>query len=542
LPKIAKHIDINQAWLSTAKWWDMAQLRLLLIITLCWFAILFNIERISELVREPITLDATVYAVVIITSVALLTFPNLSSVNIWLSRVVMLAIYGAARLVFTPNLNSGVLFPYNLLMDVVALMVTLWIMRQVGHALLQFELTVQAFVLDVESARLLSRSDGQEQVNHELYRARRFERPVAVIYCSVSVPDSDKESKVVTDFIRWKITKTLKHRFLQVKLAQAIASLTYKSDFIVEYGDDVVACLPETSDHEAEVFARQLARFAKEFADLEPQIGIACFPKEGLVFEDLVQVAKSKISNWSDDSSDGYEERSGDVLVDLNERVKFARQAVWVNRLTYQSPSARAIYALLKRTFEITALLCTFPVLVPLMAIVALLIKLDDGGPIFYMQSRTGYRGRRFKMYKFRTMIQNAKAIPAEVVTLPNGKKQYLWPGKTTRDPRITRVGRFLRKSSLDELPQLLNILKGDMSLVGPRPTTWELDMYTLHQTERLTVRPGLTGLWQVCARETQNFDERLLWDLKYIEKMSMSLDLQIIFRTVAQVFQKKGA
>ncbi len=520
----------------------MAQLRLLLIITLCWFAILFNIERVSELAREPVTLDATVYAVVILTSVALLSFPNLGSLNVWFSRAVMLAVYAVARLLFSPNLNANGLFPYNILLETLVLVVSLWIMRRVSRALLEFELTVQAFVLDVESARLLPRTDGQEQVNHELYRARRFERPVAIIYCTVPTPDGEKETRVVTEFIRWRITKTLQQRFLQVKLAQSVASLTYKSDYIVEYGDDVVACLPETSAHEAEVFARQLVRFTKEFASLEPQIGIACFPKEGLVFEDLVQVAKSKATSWSDDPTDGHEERSGDVLVDLNERVKFARQAVWVNRLTYQSPSAKYIYSLLKRAFEIMFVLGLFPMVLPVMGVIALLIKLDDGGPIFYMQPRTGHRGRRFKMFKFRTMIPNAKAIPAQVITLPNGKTQYLWPGKTSKDPRITRVGRFLRKTSLDELPQLLNVLRGDMSVVGPRPTTWELDMYTLHQTERLTVRPGITGLWQVCARETQNFDERLLWDLKYIEKMSLSLDVQIIFRTFAQVFQKKGA
>jgi len=182
------------------------------------------------------------------------------------------------------------------------------------------------------------------------------------------------------------------------------------------------------------------------------------------------------------------------------------------------------------------------PLMLPVMLLIALAIKLDDGGPIFYMQGRTGHAGHRFKMFKFRTMIVNAKPIPPTLVVLPNGKKQYTWPDKSKHDPRITRVGRFLRKSSLDEIPQILNVIRGDMSIVGPRPTTWELDKYTLHQTERLTVRPGITGLWQVSARESTNFDERLLWDMKYIQKMSLLLDAQIIWRTVASVFQKKGA
>jgi lipopolysaccharide/colanic/teichoic acid biosynthesis glycosyltransferase len=172
---------------------------------------------------------------------------------------------------------------------------------------------------------------------------------------------------------------------------------------------------------------------------------------------------------------------------------------------------------------------------------VALAIYLDDGAPVFYMQDRTGFGGKRFRMYKFRTMIVNAPTLPATKVVTEDGHEINAWPDKEKDDPRITRVGRFLRKTSLDEIPQIFNVLWGDMSLVGPRPTTWDVSMYTLHQTERLTVAPGLTGLWQVSARESKNPDERLLWDLKYVEKMSFWLDIQILWRTVMQVVDKGG-
>jgi lipopolysaccharide/colanic/teichoic acid biosynthesis glycosyltransferase len=145
-------------------------------------------------------------------------------------------------------------------------------------------------------------------------------------------------------------------------------------------------------------------------------------------------------------------------------------------------------------------------------------------------------------MYKFRSMTPGAATDSAKEIRLPDGSIRYEWERKESGDQRITRAGRILRKTSVDELPQLINVLLGHMSLVGPRPTTWDLDKYTMLQTERLTVRPGLTGLWQVCARETTNFDERLLWDIKYVARMSLWLDIQILIRTALQVFNRKGA
>jgi lipopolysaccharide/colanic/teichoic acid biosynthesis glycosyltransferase len=142
-------------------------------------------------------------------------------------------------------------------------------------------------------------------------------------------------------------------------------------------------------------------------------------------------------------------------------------------------------------------------------------------------------------MFKLRTMVANAEELKAELAHL-----SILPPPdfKVVDDPRITRVGRFLRATSLDELPQILNVFKGDMSLVGPRPTSFAPSTYELWHTARLEVRPGITGLWQVFGRNTTTFDERLRMDVRYIEEMSLSLDIRLMWLTIRSVSSRKGA
>ncbi|QEG41903.1 sugar transferase [Roseimaritima ulvae] len=193
----------------------------------------------------------------------------------------------------------------------------------------------------------------------------------------------------------------------------------------------------------------------------------------------------------------------------------------------------------IKRVLDITLVLLTAPVLAPLIGLCALAVLLESGRPIFFLQNRTGVGGRRFRMYKFRTMVPNAEQMKHELAHL----NELTWPDfKMSNDPRVTRVGRFLRRSSLDELPQLINVLKGDMSLVGPRPTSFAADTYDLWHTERLEVTPGVTGLWQVSGRSDVDFDERARLDIEYIEKQSMLYDLQILLKTFAAIFTKRGA
>ncbi|MBN2471656.1 MAG: sugar transferase [Anaerolineae bacterium] len=218
----------------------------------------------------------------------------------------------------------------------------------------------------------------------------------------------------------------------------------------------------------------------------------------------------------------------------------------WVNDLPYQSASSRSIYQIIKRVFDLSIIAASLPVSLPLMLLLMLLVYLDGGRPVFFIQKRTGLGGRRFNMYKFRTMVPDAEEKLRELAAQglaklgPDGKLAE--PLKLDRDPRVTTVGRLLRKTSLDELPQIINVLRGDMSLVGPRPTSWGLSSYTLMHTERLTVRPGITGLWQIGARGNIDFDDWLEWDMLYIDKISFYLDIQILLRTFGQVLKRKGA
>jgi len=198
-------------------------------------------------------------------------------------------------------------------------------------------------------------------------------------------------------------------------------------------------------------------------------------------------------------------------------------------------------YLIAKRGLDITLILLSLPFILPLLFLCALLIKLESpGGRVLFRQRRTGVNGKTFDMLKFRTMVPNAEELKKKLAHL----NELRWPDfKITNDPRITRMGRFLRKTSLDEVPQLLNVLRGEMSLVGPRPTSFSSDTYDLWHTERLDVLPGITGLWQITGRGSMEFDERVRLDIAYIERRCLWLDIQILLRTVFVAFiQRKGA
>ena len=196
-------------------------------------------------------------------------------------------------------------------------------------------------------------------------------------------------------------------------------------------------------------------------------------------------------------------------------------------------------YVRVKRIVDIAICLPVLVLALPCMAVIALAIRIDTPGAAIFTQLRTGRDGRRFRMFKFRTMVANAEELKASLQHL-----NVLPPPdfKIIDDPRITRVGRFLRATSLDELPQLLNVLRGDMSLVGPRPTSFAPSTYELWHTHRLDVPPGITGLWQVEGRNATTFDERLRLDVLYMRRMSLRFDLVLMLRTVLAVFRRSGA
>jgi lipopolysaccharide/colanic/teichoic acid biosynthesis glycosyltransferase len=199
----------------------------------------------------------------------------------------------------------------------------------------------------------------------------------------------------------------------------------------------------------------------------------------------------------------------------------------------------RPVYEFFKRALDITLCLILLPVAVPIIACCALLVWCESPGKVLFRQARTGKDGRRFRMFKLRTMVANAEELKEKYRHL----NELTWPDfKISNDPRVTRIGRILRKTSLDELPQVFNVLLGDMSLVGPRPTSFSADTYQPWQYERLAVTPGITGLWQIQGRANIDFDDRVRLDIQYIRNRGFWLDVKILFATVFAVLQQKGA
>lgn len=205
----------------------------------------------------------------------------------------------------------------------------------------------------------------------------------------------------------------------------------------------------------------------------------------------------------------------------------------------------RYINLIVKRLIDIVGALVGCIILVPITIVVAIINVLsEDNGSVFYVQERIGKNGKIFAMYKFRTMVVDADEKLKEV--LKNDKearKEYKKYKKLTNDPRITKFGKILRKTSIDEFPQFINVLKGEMSLVGPRPyLTREKEDMGKAYLPIITIRPGITGLWQTNGRSNVTFEERLNMDLEYYQKNNVSLDIEILIKTVSSVFGKEGA
>lgn len=211
------------------------------------------------------------------------------------------------------------------------------------------------------------------------------------------------------------------------------------------------------------------------------------------------------------------------------------------NKQDVVSINERKIYLLTKRLIDIIGSIFGIILLSFLFIIVAILIKIEDPkGSVIFSQKRAGLNGKEFKMYKFRSMVWNAEEKLAELLKYNEVSGAMF---KMKDDPRITRVGRIIRKTSIDELPQLFNVLKGDMSLVGPRPPLpREVALYTDYDKQRLMVLPGCTGLWQVSGRNNIGFEEMVELDLTYIKNRNFFYDIKLLFKTVAILFNNKGA
>lgn len=210
------------------------------------------------------------------------------------------------------------------------------------------------------------------------------------------------------------------------------------------------------------------------------------------------------------------------------------------NRIAVLTKGESVVYKFLKRLLDIVLSAIGLVILSPVLLIVAILIKLESSGHVIFAQKRVGLNGKEFKMYKFRSMVQNAEELKEKL------DKQNEMSGpmfKMKEDPRVTKVGKFIRKTSIDELPQLINVLKGEMSLVGPRPSLpKEVAKFEPWMLKRLSVKPGLTCYWQVSGRNNIDFFEWMKLDLQYVNDRSFLLDLKLIFKTFFVLFGDKNA
>lgn len=210
------------------------------------------------------------------------------------------------------------------------------------------------------------------------------------------------------------------------------------------------------------------------------------------------------------------------------------------NRIAINKKENKTVYNFIKRTIDVLGSLCGLILLSPLLLVIGILIRSDSKGPIIFAQKRVGLKGKEFKMYKFRSMVVNAEELKDKL------KENNEMSGpmfKIKDDPRITKIGKFIRKTSIDELPQLINVLKGDMSLVGPRPSLpKEVKEFEPWMLKRLEVRPGLTCFWQVMGRNSIDFEDWMKLDIKYINERNFLLDIKLILKTFVLLFGDENA
>lgn len=202
---------------------------------------------------------------------------------------------------------------------------------------------------------------------------------------------------------------------------------------------------------------------------------------------------------------------------------------------------SKKVYIKIKRVIDVIFASIALILLSPVFAIIAIAIKIDSKGPVFFTHKRIGKNGNIIKLYKFRSMVINAEELIKSFK--PEQMREYKENYKLTNDPRITKVGKFLRKTSLDELPQLINIINGDLSIIGPRPLVAdELEKYGVNKDKFLSVTPGLTGYWAANGRSNTTYEQRMEMELYYIDNLSLKMDIKVFFKTILSVLKKEGA
>ncbi len=576
----------------------MQRFRQLLILSSIWIMTILGVERFFEQVDNPIlyityiNIDAFVYIGLFLIVVLLLLYSDFAKHSGWVYAGVMIG-YTILKIMIEAPIDEMDI--PSIIVEVVLLLLTIGIFKRVSLALVNFEQVVENVIIKPNNLNVLDEFEGIEHVDTELFRARRFERNVTFLRLLTR--------QIVQESGHFDMSESIQQRYYQYQIASIVRSLTYKSDLLLWNGDDLIVCLPETNEQEGRDLAARIYRQIKIRLNMKLPIGAATFPENGLIYDQLVAYAGENVAINLDGKDtqeihaltldDLDETNLADLPVepptrnyvpaqnvapattqkegivhqfntalheifnplpsfDLRAGVLSIRQNdlsdpnFWVYDIPTQSTAAKDTYQFIKRIIDITLVVMSLPVILPLFAIIAAIIYMTDRGSIFFRQERTGLGGERFKMFKFRTMVVDAeeklKDLAAQGLAKLDENGKLAEPLKLKHDPRVTKIGRILRKTSLDELPQLFNVLIGNMSIVGPRPTSWDVNSYTLMQTERLSIRPGITGLWQVCARGDVDFNDWVEWDMAYIDRVCLYLDLRIIFETVAQVAKGKGA
>lgn len=576
----------------------MNRLRVLLLAAVIWLVLLFVLADPRMLAFTP---SPAVFGLAVATVLGMLIFPDLGTSRLQMIMVGVGLLYLAAGAVGA--LGHSLADVPVVVTELLMLGVTVYLVRMLSVVVSNLEQILENVITNKDESRILSQASGEDTVNAELFRARRFNRPVGFIRLNLSGIAELKS----TGAERFSYQYVLQRSYLKARLGQLAESFLYHTDPIAWYGEDLVICLPETNREQAEELATKVYDLIRSQLNIRVPMGVASFSDDGLIYSDLVDaalknpltVAKEERKLDAGNTTGSEDKRAsqeraaiqpmmvdfgfggmnsgqaaaahpmpkassfilslglrallhgGDLLQPLtangarvDDVQPYYNPDFWVNRLPYQSASSRRVYLQVKRVIDVALVLAVMPLVLPIGGLLAGLIWLQDRNSPFYAQSRTGLGGHTFKMYKFRSMIVNADQRLAELGVHCNERGETVdeQGNKLENDPRITRIGRILRKTSLDELPQLWNVLTGEMSIVGPRPTSFGVDKYRLLHTERLSVKPGITGLWQIYERGETDFDNRLIWDMKYIDKMSLVLDFKIMVRTALKVFRDRGA
>jgi lipopolysaccharide/colanic/teichoic acid biosynthesis glycosyltransferase len=375
-----------------------------------------------------------------------------------------------------------------------------------------------------------------EILSSELTRCRRYERPLAVLVCRpVGRPDRLTRGGQRRDRRR-PSSELLDEIQLHLRRTDRLAALG---------GNAVVVIAPDTTGDGAGMVAARLQALCARRLGTAVACGWAAFPADAVTAEGLLQEALATLDRSSDNGPSDPPVAAVDPhargveATALSPREPSAlEQCPWLRWYPIRIRRRRWLETGVKRALDVAVSLIVLLLTAPLLVLVAIAIKLESRpGPVLFAQWRTGHGARRFRMFKFRTMVPDAEKRKAELLAL-NARS---WPDfKVENDPRVTSVGRLLRATSIDELPQLFNVLRGDMSLVGPRPTSLPPADYELWQLERFDVKPGVTGLWQVIGRDSPSFVGRLRLDLAYLQRESLRLDLSLLLRTVPTLVRRR--